>query len=140
MYVCPKCGKHAKISAKRRILSLADSGTFRKLNVKVPFRDPLQYPDYQDKIEGLQDKTGLDEGCLSGVCEIDGHKAIVAVMASEFLMGSMGMAVGEIITRSFEANSGKLHLPIIIFTASGGARMQEGILSPMQMAKTSATC
>ncbi len=137
LYVCPKCGKHAKISAKRRILSLADSGTFRKLNVKVPFRDPLQYPDYQDKIEGLQDKTGLDEGCLSGVCEIDGHKAIVAVMASEFLMGSMGMAVGEIITRSFEA-AGKLHLPIIIFTASGGARMQEGILSLMQMAKTSA--
>ena len=99
--------------------------------------NPLDYPDYEEKITGLKNKTGLDEGVLSGVCEIEGYKTVVAVMASEFLMGSMGMAVGEIITKTFEVAE-KMELPVIIFTASGGARMQEGILSLMQMAKTSA--
>lgn len=137
LYVCPECGKHAKISAKRRVLSLADPGTFRRLNVEIPFKNPLNYPEYSEKISGLQDKTGLDEGVVSGVCEIKGYKTVVAVMASEFLMGSMGIAVGEKITRTFEV-ADKMNLPVIIFTASGGARMQEGILSLMQMAKTSA--
>jgi len=137
LYVCPKCGKHHKISAQRRIKGLADQGTFRRLKSSVPFVNPLDYPGYEEKIEGLQSKTGLDEGVLSGVCEIEGHKAVVAVMASEFLMGSMGIAVGEKITATFEL-ADKMNLPVIIFTASGGARMQEGILSLMQMAKTSA--
>ncbi len=137
LYVCPKCGKHAKISARRRISGVADPGTFRKIKTNIPFRNPLNYPDYAEKINGLKTKTGLDEGLLAGVCEIEGHKAVVAVMASEFLMGSMGIAVGEMVTKAFEAAE-KLELPIIIFTASGGARMQEGILSLMQMAKTSA--
>ncbi len=137
LFVCPECGKHAKISAKRRIISLADKDTFRKLNKTIPFCNPLSYPDYKEKIEGLQEKTELDEGVLSGVCEISGHKCVVAVMASEFLMGSMGMAVGEKIASAFEA-ADKLNIPIIVFAASGGARMQEGILSLMQMAKTSA--
>lgn len=137
LYVCPNCGKHAKISARRRIAGLADPGTFRKFKNDIPFRNPLDYPDYAEKITGLKNKTGLDEGLLSGVCEIEGYKAVVAVMASEFLMGSMGVAVGEMVTRAFEA-ADKMDLPIIIFTASGGARMQEGILSLMQMAKTSA--
>ncbi len=137
LYVCPKCGKHGKISALRRMRALADKGTFRKLKIDVPVIDPLKYPDYNSKIEKLQKDTGLDEGVLAGVCEIEGQKCVVAVMASEFLMGSMGIAVGEKITRSFEIAE-KLRLPIIIFTASGGARMQEGILSLMQMAKTSA--
>ena len=137
LFVCPKCGKHEKISAVRRVRALADKGTFRKLKIDVPVIDPLKYPDYNAKIEKLQKDTGLDEGVLSGVCEIEGMRCVVAVMASEFLMGSMGIAVGEKITRSFEIAE-KMKLPIIIFTASGGARMQEGILSLMQMAKTSA--
>ncbi|MCR5215078.1 MAG: acetyl-CoA carboxylase, carboxyltransferase subunit beta [Eubacterium sp.] len=137
LYVCPKCGKHAKISARRRISGVADPGTFRKLKTNIPFKNPLDYPDYAEKISGLKNKTGLDEGLLAGVCEIEGYKAVVAVMASEFLMGSMGIAVGEMVTKAFEAAE-KMELPIIIFTASGGARMQEGILSLMQMAKTSA--
>lgn len=137
MYVCPECGKHDKISARRRISGMADPGTFRKLKTDIPFRNPLDYPDYAEKINGLKAKTGLDEGTLAGVCEIEGYKAVVAVMASEFLMGSMGIAVGETITKAFEVAE-KMELPIIIFTASGGARMQEGILSLMQMAKTSA--
>lgn len=137
LYVCPSCGKHAKISARRRMAGLADPGTFRKIRYDIPFKNPIDYPDYEEKITGLKEKTGLDEGVLSGVCEIKGYKAVVAVMAPEFLMGSMGVAVGEMITKSFETAE-KLELPIIIFTASGGARMQEGILSLMQMAKTSA--
>lgn len=137
LYVCPECGKHAKISARRRMAGLADPGTFRKIRFTIPFNNPLDYPDYEDKISGLKTKTGLDEGVLSGICEIEGYKAVVAVMAPEFLMGSMGVAVGEMITKTFEVAE-KRELPVIIFTASGGARMQEGILSLMQMAKTSA--
>ena len=137
LFVCPKCGKHGKISARRRIAGVADPGTFRKLKTDIPFRNPLDYPEYAEKINGLKEKTGLEEGLLAGVCEIEGYKTIVAVMASEFLMGSMGIAVGEMVTKAFEAAE-KMELPIIIFTASGGARMQEGILSLMQMAKTSA--
>ena len=137
LYVCPECGKHSKISARRRMAGLADPGTFKKLKMDIPFINPLDYPEYDEKIAGLKEKTGLDEGILSGVCEIHGHKAVVAVMASEFLMGSMGISVGEMVTKTFEAAE-KLELPVIIFTASGGARMQEGILSLMQMAKISA--
>lgn len=136
-YVCPKCGKHDRIPAMKRVTALADKGTFRQLKIDIPVLDPLGYPDYDSKIKKLQNDTGLDEGVLSGVCEIEGNKCVVAVMASEFLMGSMGIAVGEKITRTFEAAE-QLKLPVIIFTASGGARMQEGILSLMQMAKTSA--
>jgi acetyl-CoA carboxylase carboxyl transferase subunit beta len=137
LYVCPKCGKHLPISAERRVRGLTDPGTFRKLKCRVPFVNPLDYPDYEEKITKLQSKTGLDEGVLAGVGEIDGHKAVICVMGSEFLMGSMGIAVGEKITSAFEV-ADRCKLPIIIFTASGGARMQEGILSLMQMAKTSA--
>ena len=137
LYVCPNCQKHDKISARRRVMSLADPGTFRKIKNNIPFRNPLDYPEYAEKIAGLKSRTGLDEGVLSGVCEIERYKSVVVVMASEFLMGSMGIAVGEMVTSAFEVAE-KMDLPIIIFTASGGARMQEGILSLMQMAKTSA--
>ncbi len=137
LYVCPKCGKHLKISARRRMYSMVDPGTFRKIKCDTPFVDPLGYPDYKEKVNGLKKRTNLEEGVLCGVAEIEGRKAAIAVMGSEFLMGSMGIAVGERITRTFEV-ADKLHLPVIIFAASGGARMQEGILSLMQMAKTSA--
>ena len=137
LYVCPQCGKHHKVSARRRMRYLVDPGTFRRIKNSIPFVNPLDYPDYEEKIAGLKEKTGLEEGVLSGVAEIEGYKAVVAVMGSEFLMGSMGIAVGEMITRTFEV-ADKMKLPVIVFAASGGARMQEGILSLMQMAKTSA--
>lgn len=137
LFVCPECGSHNKISAARRMRSMVDPGTFRKLKHKVPVVNPLNYPDYEEKIEKLQEKTGLEEGVLIGVGEVQGQKAMIAVMGSEFLMGSMGIAVGEKITYAFEV-ADKNKLPVVMFTASGGARMQEGILSLMQMAKTSA--
>ena len=137
LFVCPECGSHNKISAIRRVRSMVDPGTFRKLKCKVPFVNPLDYQGYEEKIEKLQEKTGLEEGVLIGVGEIYGQRAMIAVMGSEFMMGSMGIAVGEKVTYAFEV-ADKNKLPVVMFTASGGARMQEGILSLMQMAKTSA--
>ena len=137
LYVCPECGKHHKISARRRMRNLMDPGTFRKLRTPVPVQNPLNFPEYEEKIHSLQEKTGMEEGVLSGIGEIEGQKTVAVIMGSEFLMGSMGIAVGEKVTRAFEIAE-KAKLPIIIFAASGGARMQEGILSLMQMAKTSA--
>ncbi|MBO5426041.1 MAG: acetyl-CoA carboxylase carboxyltransferase subunit beta [Lachnospiraceae bacterium] len=135
--VCVACGHHYVISAEKRIRTLVDKGTFKPLKCKVAFTNPLDYPDYEGKITELQEKTGLDEAVLAGVGKIDGYEAVIAVMSSKFLMGSMGIAVGEKITNAVEYADRK-KLPLIIFTASGGARMQEGILSLMQMAKTSA--
>lgn len=135
--VCMACGHHYVISADKRMRSLVDKGTFKPLKCKVAFTNPLEYPDYEDKILELQDKTGLDEAVLAGTGKIDGYDAVIAIMSSKFLMGSMGIAVGEKITNAIEYADRK-KLPLIIFTASGGARMQEGIMSLMQMAKTSA--
>ena len=135
--VCLACGHHYVISADKRLKNLVDKGTFKPLKCKVAFTNPLDYPDYEDKILSLQEKTGLDEAVLAGVAKIDGYEAVIAVMSSKFLMGSMGIAVGEKITNAVEY-ADKKKLPLIIFTASGGARMQEGIMSLMQMAKTSA--
>lgn len=135
--VCVACGHHYVISADKRMRNLVDKGTFKPLKCKVAFTNPLEYPDYEDKIMSLQEKTGLDEAVLAGTAKIDGYDAVIAVMSSKFLMGSMGIAVGEMITNAVEY-ADKKKLPLIIFTASGGARMQEGILSLMQMAKTSA--
>ncbi|MBQ8412116.1 MAG: acetyl-CoA carboxylase carboxyltransferase subunit beta [Lachnospiraceae bacterium] len=135
--VCVACGHHYVISAEKRIRTLVDPGSFRPLKCKVAFTNPLEYPEYEDKITELQKKTGLDEAVYTGVGKIDGYEAVIAVMSSKFLMGSMGIAVGEKITNAVEYADRK-KLPLIIFTASGGARMQEGILSLMQMAKTSA--
>ena len=137
MNVCMACGYHYVISAERRVKFLVDKGTFRPLKCKVAFTNPLDYPDYEDKIEALKDKTGLDEAVYTGVGKIDGIDVVIAVMSSKFLMGSMGIAVGEKVTNAFEYADRK-KLPIVVFCASGGARMQEGILSLMQMAKTSA--
>ncbi|MGN0435014.1 MAG: acetyl-CoA carboxylase, carboxyltransferase subunit beta [Wujia sp.] len=135
--VCVACGYHFTISAERRVKFLVDPGSFRPLKCKVAFTNPLNYPEYEDKIKGLQEKTGLEEAVFTGVGKIEGYEAVIAVMSSKFLMGSMGIAVGEKVTNAIEY-ADKKGLPIIIFTASGGARMQEGILSLMQMAKTSA--
>lgn len=135
--VCIACGYHYVVSAEKRVRLLVDPGTFKPLRCKVAFSNPLDMPDYEEKIERLQEKTGLEEAVYTGVGKIDGMEAVIAVMSSKFLMGSMGMAVGEKVTNAVEY-ADKKHLPLIIFTASGGARMQEGILSLMQMAKTSA--
>ena len=135
--VCMACGYHYVISAEKRVRSLVDPGSFKPLKCKVAFANPLEYPEYEDKIKSLQEKTGLEEAVYTGVGKIDGYEAVIAVMSSKFLMGSMGMAVGEKVTNAIEYADRK-KLPLIIFTASGGARMQEGILSLMQMAKTSA--
>lgn len=135
--VCPSCGYHFVIAAERRVKYLVDEASFRPLRCKVGMVNPINYPDYEDKIKGLQLKTGLDEAVFMGVGKIKGMDAVIVVMSSKFLMGSMGIAVGEKVTFAVEY-ADKKKLPLIIFTASGGARMQEGIMSLMQMAKTSA--
>lgn len=137
LYVCPKCGYHHPIPAYYRLNTLLDSGSFHEINRIVRSADPLKFPGYSEKLALLKQKTGLSEAIVTATGKIDGRKAVFAVMDSRFLMGSMSAAVGEKLTRAVE-HAAKSHLPLIIFSASGGARMQEGIFSLMQMAKTSA--
>ena len=136
MSVCPNCGKHFRLSARRRIKQVADEGTFKEVGGDILTKDPLNFKGYMKKVELLKEKTKIDEAVKCGECEIEGEKAILAVMDGNFLMGSMGQAVGERITFAIETAI-KKKLPLIIFCVSGGARMQEGIVSLMQMAKTS---
>ena len=136
MSVCPNCGKHFRLSARRRIKQVADEGTFKEVGGDILTKDPLNFKGYMKKVELLKEKTKIDEAVKCGECEIEGEKAILAVMDGNFLMGSMGQAVGERITLAIETAI-KKKLPLIIFCLSGGARMQEGIVSLMQMAKTS---
>lgn len=136
MSVCPNCGKHFRLSARRRIKQIADEGTFKEIGGDILTKDPLNFKGYMKKVEMLKEKTKIEEAVKCGECEIEGEKAILAVMDGNFLMGSMGQAVGERITLAIETAI-KKKLPLIIFCVSGGARMQEGIVSLMQMAKTS---
>ena len=136
MSVCPNCGKHFRLSARRRIKQIADEGTFKEIGKDILTKDPLNFDGYMKKVEALKEKTKIEEAVKCGECEIEGEKAILAVMDGNFLMGSMGGAVGERITLAIETAI-KKKLPLIIFCVSGGARMQEGIVSLMQMAKTS---
>lgn len=136
MSVCPNCGKHFRLSARRRIKQIADEGTFKEIGGDILTKDPLNFKGYMKKVELLKEKTKIDEAVKCGECEIEREKAILAVMDGNFLMGSMGQAVGERITLAIETAI-KKKLPLIIFCVSGGARMQEGIVSLMQMAKTS---
>lgn len=135
-YVCPGCGYHMRLTAQGRLKLVADKGSLRELNAGLTTKECLDFPDYADKLNSLKAGTGLNEAVVTGVCTIEGRSAVIAVMDSRFLMGSMGSVVGEKISRAFEYAT-KKRLPVVIFTASGGARMQEGILSLMQMAKTS---
>lgn len=136
-YICPKCGGYFRMPAQKRIELIADKNSFEEWDIGLQTKNPLHYKGYPEKIANLQDKTGLDEAVVTGKAKIGTHDAVIAVMDGRFLMASMGEVVGEKITRAVErATSEKL--PIIIFTCSGGARMQEGIVSLMQMAKTSA--
>jgi acetyl-CoA carboxylase carboxyl transferase subunit beta len=137
LHVCFGCGYHYPMKAHERIKSLLDEGSFRELDAGLSTANPLQFPDYEEKIAADQKKTGLTEAIVTGVGTIDGYPSAFAFMDSSFRMGSMGSVVGEKITRAVE-EAIRLRIPFIIFTASGGARMQEGVLSLMQMAKTGA--
>lgn len=134
--VCPNCDHHYKMTAQERVESLFDEGTFVSIDDHLKTENPLKFPSYTEKVEGDAKKTGLNEAVLTGTGEINGAKIAVAIMDSHFRMGSMGSVVGEKITRAVEKAT-QLEIPMIIFSASGGARMQEGVLSLMQMAKTS---
>ena len=134
--VCPNCGKHFRISERRRIKQIADEGTFEEIGGDILTKDPLQFEGYLKKVEALKEKTKIEEAVKCGTCKINGEQVVLAVMDGNFMMGSMGSAVGERITLAIETSI-KKRIPLIIFCVSGGARMQEGIISLMQMAKTS---
>ena len=134
--VCPNCGKHFRLSSRRRIKQIADEGTFKEIGGDIVTKDPLNFKGYMKKVEMLKEKTKIEEAVKCGICEIEGEKTVLAVMDGNFLMGSMGSAVGERITLAIET-AAKKKLPLVIFCVSGGARMQEGMISLMQMAKTS---
>lgn len=136
-YICPKCGGYFRMHAYRRIGMLVEPDSFEEWDTGMQTKNPLEYRGYEEKIAGLREKTGLDEAVITGKGKIGGHLAVLAVMDGRFLMASMGEVVGEKITRAIERATAE-KLPVIIFTCSGGARMQEGITSLMQMAKTSA--
>lgn len=133
--VCPVCGHYFRVSSKRRIEQIIDEGTFEEFDLNIDTVNPLGLEDYEKKLHALREKVGVDEAVKCGTGEINSEKVVICVMDSNFLMGSMGSVVGEKITYSIE-KAIELKLPLIIFSASGGARMQEGIISLMQMAKT----
>ena len=134
--VCPECGYHARISAPERIRLIADKESFKEFDAGMLSANPIDFPDYEAKQQKLRESTGLNDAVITGECTIRGERCVLGVMDSRYMMASMGSVVGEKVTRAFEyATENKL--PIILFTASGGARMQEGIVSLMQMAKTS---
>lgn len=135
--VCPNCGKHFRLSARRRIEQIIDEGTFAEMDANLHTSNPINFQDYEQKIELLEEKTKIKEAVKTGTGKIKGIDVAIAVMDGNFLMGSMGEVVGEKITNLVEQAIIK-QLPVIIFCVSGGARMQEGIVSLMQMAKTSA--
>lgn len=136
-YICPHCGNYFRIHARRRIEMIADEGTFEEWDSVMPISNPLSYKGYPDKVKKLQEKTGLDEAIVTGRAKIGGVSAVLGVCDSRFLMASMGENVGEKIVRAVEKATEE-RLPVVLFACSGGARMQEGIVSLMQMAKTSA--
>ncbi|WP_246941155.1 acetyl-CoA carboxylase, carboxyltransferase subunit beta [Bacillus pinisoli] len=135
--VCMHCDYHYPMTAFERVESLLDEGTFREYDKDMISENPLGFPDYLSKLEKDRQKTGLNEAVLTGEGTMNGHQLAIAVMDSSFRMASMGSAVGEKIARAIERAMDK-RIPFVIFTASGGARMQEGVLSLMQMAKISA--
>ena len=136
-YICPKCHGYFRIHAYRRIEILADEGSFEEWDKEMEFVNPLDFRGYEEKVARLKEQTNLDEAVVTGKVMINGNPAVVGVCDGRFMMASMGHIVGEKITRAVERATEE-KLPVIIFTCSGGARMQEGIVSLMQMAKTSA--
>ena len=137
MSICPNCGGYFRMHINRRLESIIDEGTYQKFDLNIDTTNPLNLEDYPKKIKALREKTGLQEAVSAGKGKINGEDVVICVMDSGFLMGSMGIVVGEKITYSME-KAIELGIPFIIFCTSGGARMQEGIISLMQMAKTTA--
>jgi acetyl-CoA carboxylase carboxyl transferase subunit beta len=137
LYVCDSCGFHHRMNAFDRIESLLDPGTFVELDKGMTTEDPLSFPTYREKVEADRKKTNLNEAIVTGEGTMNGFPLVIGVMDARFRMGSMGSVVGEKITRAIE-RAIENKQPFLLFSASGGARMQEGVLSLMQMAKTSA--
>lgn len=139
--ICPKCNYHGRLAARERIAATADQGTFEELFSAVSYSDHLEFRDgtgtYREKVEATIAKTGEKESIVVGTCEINGHKVMLGVMDFAFMGGSLGTGTGERIARACERAMAE-NRPLVLFSASGGARMHEGILSLMQMAKTSA--
>ena len=138
--VCPKCDYHFRITAKERIDLLVDPGTFTEFDGQLQSEDPLGFKDsqkYRDRIKTARKKTGLNDAVISGICTLDGVQVVLSVFDFFFMGGSMGSVVGEKITRAAE-KAVEEKCGLIVISSSGGARMQEGALSLMQMAKTSA--
>jgi acetyl-CoA carboxylase carboxyl transferase subunit beta len=134
--VCPSCNYHGRMTARERIAITVDKGSFIEFDKDMISCNPIDYPDYEEKQVALRKSTGLKDAVVTGEAKIKGSSVIIAVMDSHYMMASMGSVVGEKITRAFETATVR-NMPIVVFTASGGARMQEGIVSLMQMAKTS---
>ena len=134
--LCPNCDAHFRMNPAERIAITCDEGSIEEFDQNMHPKNPMNYPEYDQVIKKAQDKSGIKEAVVTGRCTIHGQKTVLAIMDSHFMMGSMGSVVGEKITRAVEYAT-KHRLPIIIFTTSGGARMQEGIISLMQMAKVS---
>lgn len=134
--VCPNCNYHGRLSAQERIKITVDKDSFSELDADIISGNPINFPEYSEKQAELREKTGMKDSVITGTATIKGSPVVIGVMDSRYMMGSMGSVAGEKIARAFEyavENS----LPVVMFTASGGARMQEGIVSLMQMAKTS---
>ena len=135
--VCPKCDCHSRASSRERIAITIDEGTFIEFDENLTSKNPLNFPDYEEKLKKASENSGEKDAVVTGEGKINGQSTVICAMDSNFMMGSMGSVVGEKISRAIEKAIDK-NLPVVIFSASGGARMQEGILSLMQMAKTSA--
>ena len=135
--ICPNCGHYFRMHINKRLELIADKDTYKRFDINIETSNPLELEDYPKKIKALKEKTGLEEAVASGTCKINGEPVVICIMDSGFMMGSMGAVVGEKITYAIE-QAIKLKYPLVIFTVSGGARMQEGIISLMQMAKTTA--
>lgn len=136
LFLCPRCGYHYKIPARQRLGMMLDEGSFKETGVRIASHDPLGFPGYQEKLRQAREQSGEKEAVITGLGSILGQPCAVFAMEHRFMMGSMGAAVGEKLTRIFERALEK-RLPVVGFTVSGGARVQEGILSLMQMAKVS---
>lgn len=135
--ICPNCGNYFRMHINRRLELIIDKDTYKKFDIYIETTNPLDLEDYPKKLETLREKTKLEEAVACGTGKIKGEDVVICIMDSGFLMGSMGVVVGEKITYAIEQAIEK-RLPLIIFSVSGGARMQEGIISLMQMAKTTA--
>lgn len=134
--VCPNCNYHSRLSARERLEITVDKGSFEEFDADMVSKNPIEFPGYEYKQQELREKTGLKDAVLTGRARLRGENIVIIIMDSNYMMASMGSVVGEKITRAIEYATAN-RLPVIAFTASGGARMQEGIVSLMQMAKTS---